>query len=1039
MSEMKINNQNRNILIIDDELSNLKTLTDLLISEGYEVRGATDGPTGLMIIENDPPDLILLDIKMPVMDGHEVCRRLKEKAQTKDIPLLFLSVMDDARDKVNAFHSGALDYITKPFQAEEVLARIKTHLTLNHLKRDLQVQVENQTSELKEYAKKLEMMEYSVDNALDRITWNGPDGRFLYANEAACKGMNYSLQEVLAMTVSDVDPHFPSEKWDVHFQKVKQAGSILLETQQADGDGKIHDIEVSTNYLQFGDQEFICSFGKDITERKRIEKELDELFGFEQLVADIATDLAMTTPENLDKNIDDVLRRLCTFLGTERSFLARFSSNGKSLAITNYWPAEKYSSSSRVLQVDVAVDAPWAAEQIRNGESIVANPDFTTLPPEAETLRKKLNKDGINSGVVVPMLVENTSLGMLGLDTIRTPRKYPPALVERLKTLADMIGSTLQRVRTQMHLQQHKHIIESTSSIISMVNRQYVYQHVNNACVEAFKKDRDQIVGHTAEDLLGKRLFNQVKPFYDHCFKGEEITYQSWMELPGQGNRFMDVRYSPYINFDGKISAVVASIHDITQAKQLEEKLQESEGIFREFAENIPAVVYLKDDKDRHVYVNHKGAAATLLTPHEIIGKTTECIWPKKLAEKLIKTDRQVLSGKSSKITVEWQNTDKGDRRWYQDIKFPIIFDSGKKLLGGIAIDITQLKKKEEDLKHSYREIKKLKNRLEQDNQYLRSEYELTHGHEDIVGESSVIKQVKEDIEQVAPSNATVLITGETGTGKELVAHSIHKYSQRSNKSLIKLNCAALPPTLIEAELFGREKGAYTGALTKQIGRFELADGATIFLDEIGDLPLELQGKILRVLESGEFERLGGHKPLKTDARVIAATNKNLADEVSSGRFREDLFYRLNVFPIHVPPLRERKQDIAMLVWYFLQELSSGMGKTINNVSQSTMDKLQSYPWPGNVRELKNVIERGLIVSGNGTLQIDISTNEPQPSEELLSLEEVNKRHIITVLEKTGWKVRGKNGAAEILIINPQTLESRMKKLGIIRPASHTM
>jgi transcriptional regulator with GAF, ATPase, and Fis domain len=333
--------------------------------------------------------------------------------------------------------------------------------------------------------------------------------------------------------------------------------------------------------------------------------------------------------------------------------------------------------------------------------------------------------------------------------------------------------------------------------------------------------------------------------------------------------------------------------------------------------------------------------------------------------------------------------------------------------------------------------IKQLNDHVEQENLYLRKEVLLKHTHEGILGESSAIHKVKAAIEQVAVSNATVLITGETGTGKELVSHAIHQYSQRKNSSMINLNCAALPATLLEAELFGREKGAYTGALTRQAGRFELANGGTLFLDEIGELPLELQSKLLRVLESGEFERLGGYQARKTDARIIAATNKDLAREVARGRFREDLFYRLNVFPIHVPPLRERTMDIPMLVWHFNQVLSRGMGKSISNISQKDMEKLKEYRWPGNVRELKNVIERALIVCRHGKLHIELGTATAALSDDALTLDEVNQKHIIRILERTGWKIRGKYGAAKLLAINPQTLDSRMKKLGIKRPAQN--
>jgi len=250
---------------------------------------------------------------------------------------------------------------------------------------------------------------------------------------------------------------------------------------------------------------------------------------------------------------------------------------------------------------------------------------------------------------------------------------------------------------------------------------------------------------------------------------------------------------------------------------------------------------------------------------------------------------------------------------------------------------------------------------------------------------------------------------------------------------MVKVNCAALPSTLIESELFGREKGAYTGALTKQVGRFEVADGSTIFLDEISELPFDVEAKLLRVLEEGQFERLGSSKTIKVDVRVIAATNRDLAKAVSEGSFRQDLYYRLNVFPVTVPPLRDRREDIPLLVWAFIKECGEIMGKTIERIPRKNMDALQRYPWPGNIRELRNAIERTMILSKSTTVQVDLPKISDSTKPQSVTLEELERRHILGVLESTGWRVRGKNGAAELLGLKPTTLDSRIKKLGIQR------
>jgi formate hydrogenlyase transcriptional activator len=336
----------------------------------------------------------------------------------------------------------------------------------------------------------------------------------------------------------------------------------------------------------------------------------------------------------------------------------------------------------------------------------------------------------------------------------------------------------------------------------------------------------------------------------------------------------------------------------------------------------------------------------------------------------------------------------------------------------------------------AYEEIARLKSRLEVENLYLQEEIRTERNFEEIVGQSPTIKSVMKAVETVAPTDATVLILGETGTGKELVARAIHKLSHRSDRALVKVNCAALPSGLIESELFGHEKGAFTGALARKLGRFELADGGTIFLDEVGDLPLDLQAKLLRVLQEGEFERVGSAHTIKVNARVIAATNRELQNSIEQGKFRSDLYYRLSVFPIQVPALRERKGDLPLLVKYLVVKHSKKLGKRVESVSRRVMDELLDYAWPGNVRELENVIERSVITSPGPQLELRDWLPRPSsrpPIAQRLTLEEVERRHILNVLEQVGWRVSGKSGAAALLALKPTTLEARMKKLGIKR------
>jgi transcriptional regulator with GAF, ATPase, and Fis domain len=352
------------------------------------------------------------------------------------------------------------------------------------------------------------------------------------------------------------------------------------------------------------------------------------------------------------------------------------------------------------------------------------------------------------------------------------------------------------------------------------------------------------------------------------------------------------------------------------------------------------------------------------------------------------------------------------------------------KRLMGVTIDVSKRKQVEHQLQKQFQEIERLKEQLERDYIYLHSEVASKGGRKELSaagGLGTVLAQA----EQVARTGSTVLIQGETGTGKELVAQTIHRRSERNNRPMIVVNCASLPAGLVESELFGREKGAFTGALTKQLGRFELANGSTLFLDEIGELSMETQSKLLRVLQEGKFERLGSPHTIKADVRIIAATNRNLLEEVEQGRFRRDLYYRLNVFPIHVPPLRERREDIPGLVWECVAEFNELMGKKVRRITAHDMEVLTVHPWPGNVRELRNVIEHAMITSNGDTLELQRTDLRLQGVAASLNLTEVESRHISSVLRVTNGRIKGPGGAAELLGLNPSTLYFRMRKLGI--------
>jgi formate hydrogenlyase transcriptional activator len=459
----------------------------------------------------------------------------------------------------------------------------------------------------------------------------------------------------------------------------------------------------------------------------------------------------------------------------------------------------------------------------------------------------------------------------------------------------------------------------------------------------------------------------------------------------------------------------------------LQVKLQDSEKRFRDLFEEAP-IAYVHEGLDSK-FIKANRAALNILgvrpedVPHTY-GKQMAPDTPD--AQKRMKEAFESIGRgtDTSGVVLELRRRDNGKPVWIQWWSNP---DLGGQFTRTMFIDITDKVLMERE-----------QARLKAENKYLQEEIKLNYNFEEIVSKSSGFQKVLQQVEKVASTDATVLILGESGTGKELLARAVHNISNRSKRPLVKVNCATLPSNLIESELFGHEKGAFTGAMDRKIGRFELADGGTIFLDELGELPIELQAKLLRVLQEGEFERLGNAKTLKVNVRVIAATNRNLQLAIEKKEFREDLFYRLNVFPITCPPLRERREDIPLLVKHFLQKFEGKMGKKITQVTGPVMDALCAYNWPGNIRELENLIERAMILSPGS----ELSYGEWLPSVKLPAgnlntpmqkLEEVEKNHISEVLKQLNWKVSGENGAAKFLGLNPTTLEARMKKLGIKR------
>jgi formate hydrogenlyase transcriptional activator len=559
-------------------------------------------------------------------------------------------------------------------------------------------------------------------------------------------------------------------------------------------------------------------------------------------------------------------------------------------------------------------------------------------------------------------------------------------------------------------------------------------------------------LGNHAWDIPSLReLLEEIVPQNTH-FNGFEVDH----EFPAIGRRTMLLNARRIYREGQGTDRILLALEDITDHKRSEEALKISETRYRRLFESARDGILILDAATGQISDVNPFLVEMLGYSHEeFSGKKLWEIGPFKNME----ASKAAFLELQSKGYVRYNDlpleTKEGRSIAVEFVSNVYLVNHHKVIQCNIR-DITERKQIAEalqqahnelerrveertaELRRALSEIKTMKDQLEAENIYFRQEIKMKHQFDNILGQSDGLKYVLYRAEQVAPTNTTVLILGETGTGKELIAAAIHNLSPRKDRPLISVNCAALPANLMESELFGREKGAFTGADTRQVGRFEVANGSTLCLDEIGELPLEAQAKLLRAIQHNEFERLGSSHTVKVDVRIVATTNRNLEEEVRKGRFRQDLYYRLNVFPITMPPLRQRKEDIPLLVQAFIERYSRKLGKQITSIQKETMKELEEYPWPGNVRELESIIERAVILCSGPVLQLadKLEISSFPLSSSMKTLEETERTQILKILSETRWRIDGKDGAAEILGLHPSTLRARMHKLGILRPGT---
>jgi PAS domain S-box-containing protein len=809
-----------------------------------------------------------------------------------------------------------------------------------------------------------------------------------------------------------------------------------------------------------------------------------ELLTFERMIIDLSLRFVRLRPEQIDAEIESAMQQICEVLTLDRCSLAKYDETDAQFRITHRWAAPGI---DLLPELTPHEQIPWITKQIFSG-AYVQFSRLSDFPEEAETDRNT-TRDFVKSksGTILPLSAGGRVFGAIAYDAIAREKEWSAQVTERLWLVAQIFANALARKRTteQLWESEEKFRLAVKSAQLGVWEWRFDQPEIWGS-----EKNTELAGLPPGAPLTFEFFMNSVHP------EDRERVLQTVQKVRQEPTEFVveyrlvhkndQIRWlvtmgRSYVNGSGTPERVTGISIDITERKLSEQALADRVRLEEILAELSATFINLAADRfnqeiesvqrrlcealgfDRCTLSQFVEGSKELRTTHSWAVPGRETAHGESSVDYPWAT-RELLSGRSfhfnkvddlpEQATLDKESLRrKGSRSgaafpvWADgqlfgiltfgtmrhERQFPSFLLDGLKLVSQVFANAIARKRYEENLQQAYTEIKKLKEKLENENYYLREEIQSEYRHHEVIGQSEGICRVLRSAEQVGATDSTVLLQGETGTGKELIARAIHDFSRRKDRPMVKVNCAALPATLVESELFGREKGAYTGALTREMGRFEVANGSTLFLDEIGELPLELQAKLLRVLQEGEFERLGSSKTTKVDVRVIVATARDLKVMVKEGKFREDLFYRVSVFPIYIPPLRDRREDIPRLVWHFVREIGRRMGRNIEDVRASTMKAFQSYSWPGNVRELRNVIERHLITNTGTIFEADLSGLEPSPVDARRTLKAIEQDHIAKVLKTTGGRIRGAGGAAQILGMKPSTLESRMKKLGVSR------
>jgi PAS domain S-box-containing protein len=771
--------------------------------------------------------------------------------------------------------------------------------------------------------------------------------------------------------------------------------------------------------------------------------DMEQQLRFEMVVSELSARFVNVPADRVNVEIEAAQQRVCEALGLDMSSLWEWSAKIRDTwELTHLYhpldgpPIAKGMRASEYF--------PWCFRKLMAGEVVVVSA-LEEAPAEAAVDVGSWRQMGIKTTLTIPLRVgSEPPFGALSFNDMRVARTWPELLITRLKLVAQIFANAIVRKRFDQALWESNMRMSLAASAANAGLWELEWDAhcfwVSAKIMELFGlPPGDRLEVDRFIELVHETDRQAVRDVLASASKSYKMILAEYRIVRQDGQvRWMQSRGCLCAQATGNVDRFMGITSDITERKWAEEALRSSEARVLSAIDAADLGFYETGEDSRVVFLDKRIRDLFGIPPdQEPFGREfwLAHIHPDDLP-RVEQARRQLLIEGLDRLSVDYRflHPSRGTL-WFHHLARALKRNAEGRPIHAVGVigDITERKQAEEKLTQTLEEVQRLRDRLEQENVYLQDEIKDRFEQADIVGQSAAIRKVLTQAEQVAPTESTVLILGETGTGKELLARAIHGMSSRKDRPLVTVNCASLPPTLIESELFGREKGAYTGALTRMAGRFEIADGSTLFLDEIGELPLELQVKLLRVLEEGTFERLGSSKPLHVNVRIIAATNRDIAKEVKEGRFRRDLFYRLNVFSVMIPPLRERPDDIPLLVRSFVKDLQKRMGKEIESIPKKTMQALQAYAWPGNIRELRNLIEHAMIVSKGKTLDVLMPKSAASDSETAGSLVDMDRMHIVAVLEKTGWRIAGPGGAAEVLGMKRTTLQAKMTKLGIKR------